>query len=65
MENPPERGGILIVRVWVEEGRSDGFRARVIRSVDGQGAPSAATSTVDDVLTLVRCWLLEILGPDG
>ncbi|MER6917274.1 hypothetical protein ABT354_37005 [Streptomyces sp. NPDC000594] len=65
METPSERGGILIVRVWVEQDRPDGFRARVIRSVDAHETSMAVTATVEDVLTAVRAWLDEILRQDG
>ncbi|GLF93389.1 hypothetical protein [Streptomyces yaizuensis] len=65
METPSERGGILIVRVWVEQDRPDGFRARIIRSVDGRDGPASAACEAEDVLTAVRAWLRDVLGAGG
>ncbi|MFI1867240.1 MULTISPECIES: hypothetical protein [Streptomyces] len=63
MEIPSERAGILILRVWVEGGRRDGFRARIIRTVDGGRAAPSAACAADDVLTAVRAFLDELLEP--
>ncbi|WHM41023.1 hypothetical protein [Streptomyces sp. BPTC-684] len=65
MKTSSKRSGVLVLRVWVEGGRSDGFRARIIQTVDGQQASPAAAATVCDVLTAVRTWLDEFLDPDG
>lgn len=65
MEIPSERTGVLILRVWVEDGRADGFRARIVRTGSRDQVPPSAVSAVDDVLTAVRAWLDHILEPDG
>lgn len=75
MEIPSERTGVLILRVWVEDGRADGFRARIVRTGSRGQAPPSAASAVDDVLIAVRAWLDQLLetdrcepgkcGPDG
>ncbi|WP_369035013.1 MULTISPECIES: hypothetical protein [Streptomyces] len=65
METPSTRSGVLILRVWVEDGREDGFRARIIQTVDGQPEPPTAVSKTVDVLTAVRTWLDELLEREG
>ncbi|WP_406003061.1 hypothetical protein [Streptomyces sp. NBC_00829] len=65
METPSTRSGVLILRVWVEGDRSDGFRARIIQTVDGEQKPPAAASKTVDVLLAVRTWLDELLERDG
>jgi len=65
METPSTRSGVLILRVWVEGGRPDAFRARIIQMVDGQQAPPAAASRTAAVLEAVRSWLEELLEQDG
>ncbi|MEO3974820.1 hypothetical protein [Streptomyces sp. CAU 1734] len=65
METPSEHTGVLILRVWVEDGGPDGFRARVLRSVDGHRAPPLAAGGADDVIAAVRTWLNELLEARG
>ncbi|MEU1802883.1 hypothetical protein [Streptomyces sp. NPDC019937] len=63
MEIHSEQAGVLILRVWVEEGRPDGFRARIVRTGGRHQAPPTAVSAVDDVLIAVRAWLDQLLDP--
>ncbi|MCP2163341.1 hypothetical protein [Goodfellowiella coeruleoviolacea] len=63
MEPPSERSGILILRVWVEDGRPDSFRARIIRTIGAHQQPPSAVSAVDDVHAAVQAWLNDLLGP--
>ncbi|MEV6824471.1 hypothetical protein [Amycolatopsis sp. NPDC051102] len=63
MEVPSERNGILILRVWLESGRRDNFRARVFRTIGPDQAPPLVLSEVDDVRSVVQAWLDELLGP--
>ncbi|MEU1662253.1 hypothetical protein ABZ547_01370 [Streptomyces sparsogenes] len=65
MEIPSDRTGVLILRVWVEGDRPDGFRARIVPTGGPRQAPPTAVGTVDDVLSAVRAWLDQILEPDG
>ncbi|MER5932576.1 hypothetical protein [Streptomyces sp. NPDC002054] len=65
METPSTRSGVLVLRVWLEGGRSDGFRARIIATVDGEQKPPAAASRTVDVLQAVRTWLDDLLERDG
>ncbi|MEV3987798.1 hypothetical protein AB0J57_02705 [Streptomyces sp. NPDC049837] len=65
METPSTRSGVLIVRVWVEGGGPDGFRARILQTVDGEETPPAAACRTADVLLAVRAWLDELLERDG
>ncbi|MGR3932362.1 MULTISPECIES: hypothetical protein [Streptomyces] len=63
MEIHSEQAGVLILRVWVEEGRPDGFRARIVLTGGRHQAPPTAVSAVDDVLEAVRAWLDQLLEP--
>lgn len=65
MESLSERGGILIVRAWLESGRPDGFRARIIRMVGPDLEPPSAVTTADDVQAAVRVWLADVLESSG
>jgi hypothetical protein len=65
VESLSERGGILILRVWVEIGRPDGFRARIIRMVGPHLTPPSAAGSVDDVHAAVQAWLDELLESGG
>lgn len=64
METPSTRYGVLVLRVWLEDGEADRFRARIIRSVDGEREASAAASGSEAVLSAVRIWLDEVLERD-
>ncbi|MFC8918392.1 hypothetical protein ACGF5F_35260 [Streptomyces sp. NPDC047821] len=65
METPSTRSGVLILRVWVEGGGPDGFRARILQTVDGEERHPAAACQRTDVLLAVRDWLDELLKRDG
>jgi hypothetical protein len=58
-----ERTGVLILRAWAEGNEEDGLRVRIIRSIQGDTTEpvSKAAATVDDVCTVVRSWLEELL----
>ncbi|MFH9399231.1 hypothetical protein [Streptomyces sp. NPDC017638] len=64
METPSARSGVLILRVWVEGDRPDGFRARIIRIVDGEQKPPTAADQTADVFLALRAWLDELLEQD-
>ncbi len=63
MEVPADPVGTLILRVWVEGGRTDSFRARILRTVGMRQAPPLAMSTVDEVHTAIQEWLDELFEP--
>jgi hypothetical protein len=66
MAPPRERTGTLILRLWVEGGRSDSLRVRILRTFGLRQATPLAVSTVDGVHTAVQAWLDELLlGSDG
>lgn len=64
VETPVERSGTLILRVWVEEGRQDGFRARVICTTGPGLVRPQAISELAEVHTVVQAWLDELLKAD-
>jgi hypothetical protein len=58
----PERTAVLVIRAWLEEGK---LRARITRRLDISSpttVESAATSE-DEILGVVRAWLLEFIRP--
>jgi hypothetical protein len=54
---------VLVVRAWVEEGRPNGFRARLIQA-GGPDAPGRSTQIVatslDEAVRAVRAWLTAL-----
>jgi hypothetical protein len=58
------RSLVLIVRAWVEEGRPNGFRARLIQADAPWATPSPSahvvTASLDETLQAVRAWLKEL-----
>jgi hypothetical protein len=54
-----DRGRVLIVRVWVEPGAAEGFRARLTTSQDVESGESDSTVVASPtaVLDAVRRWL--------
>lgn len=48
----------------MEGGRPDGFRARIVRTVDGHEDAPAAASGIGDVLSVVHDWLREFLDQE-
>jgi hypothetical protein len=54
-----ERVAVLVVRAWREDGGPTGLRARVtwVDDVEQGREQTAAASSVEDVLTVVRRWL--------
>jgi hypothetical protein len=62
---PSERTGTLILRVWVEDGQPDRLRARILRLAGPDRASPIAVTSIDEVLSVVRGWLEEVLDPDA
>ena len=56
---PPNRTGILIVRLWIEGTNAEGFRARITQTLDssGPGQPMAVAGHPDEVYSAVRTWV--------
>ncbi|OLF10199.1 hypothetical protein BLA60_17305 [Actinophytocola xinjiangensis] len=52
--------GTLIVRAWLEDGRPDRLRVRILSTVGGQPAPPLAASSVEAVQTAVREFLTRL-----
>jgi hypothetical protein len=54
-----DRTGILIVHLWVEEGTSEGFRARITQTLDSRDREQtgSAAANPEDVYTTVRTWV--------
>jgi hypothetical protein len=57
-----ERTAVLVIRAWLEEGK---LRARITRRLD-VSAPNtveSAAASEEEILAVVRAWLLEFIGP--
>ena len=54
-----DRTGILIVRLWIEGSRHEGFRARITRTLDSTGPEEemATAATPEDIYAVVRTWV--------
>ena len=55
---------VLVVRAWVEEGRPDGFRARLIHAA-GPGTPPGlseqiVTTSLEETVRAIRTWLTAL-----
>ena len=56
----PDRTGILILRLWIEGGARDAFRARITQTLDSlgpEGPTATAESDPEDVYEAVRTWV--------
>jgi hypothetical protein len=62
---PPPRTGLLILRVWIEDGSADPLRAQVSVTHDVEGGIERTLSLAHpaDVTRVVDDWILEMLGP--
>ena len=63
----PERTGILVVRVWLEQDDPGRLRARLTQ-VPGLGEPQTTLATAADVAGVcaaVEAWLRQFLDPRG
>ncbi len=62
-----DRTGILIVRVWIEGQRGDGFRARITQLLDSGGAePAMATAGAPEgVYGIVPTWVELFLAQEA
>lgn len=60
---PPERTGVLIVRLWIE-GEPTGLRARITRLVDISREEQiiSTASSIDEIMNTVRAWLESFTG---
>jgi hypothetical protein len=57
------RTGVLVLRVWLEDGEQDGLRARITETLD-ISAPDEierAAAGEDEILRAVRVWLRSFL----
>jgi hypothetical protein len=52
---------VLVVRAWIEDGRPDGFRARLIQAAGPETFPGPSeqivTTSLDETVRAVRAWL--------
>lgn len=62
-----DRTGVLIVRLWIETNGTDGFRARITRTLDAAGTDqtTATAATPHDVCAVVRTWVDAFVAANG
>ena len=55
---------VLVVRAWVEEGRPDGFRARLIQAAGPETVPGPTeqivTTSLEETVLAIRAWLTAL-----
>lgn len=61
-----DRTGILILHIWLEDGVSEGFRARITQTLDSlsQDKQVATAASTEDVYTAVRAWMEAFVNPN-
>jgi hypothetical protein len=52
----------LILRAWVEHGRPEGLRIRIIEITDLGESSLAVTANADDACETIKAWLERLLG---
>jgi hypothetical protein len=64
MEAPPERTGVMIIRVWRE---ISGLRARVTHTLDVEGGEESVNvvGSADEIQAVVTEWLRRFAAPGG
>ena len=54
-----ERGGVVVIRVWIEEGHEKPLRARIalVRDLEGGATESVVASSPEAIVEVVREFL--------
>ncbi len=60
-ENTGQPSGTLLLRAWVEEGRPDGLRVRVIRIHQSGTTSTVSAGRAAATCEIVAAWLNELL----
>jgi hypothetical protein len=61
----PERTGVVLLRVWIENGSPDGLRVRIVaETVPRSSEPSfeRVVASVDEAVEIVRRWLDDFVA---
>ena len=61
-----EPTGVLVIRVWLEEGlEQDSLRARITQTLDISSANTTETAAASEreIVAVVESWLREFVGP--
>jgi len=63
----PDRTGLLIVRLWIEQNTREGLRARITQTLDSAGAEQkvAAAGNPEDIYAAVRTWVEAFVRRSG
>lgn len=59
MDEPAERVGVLVIRIWTERGSASGVRARITSTADVAAREEVVTTsaTIDEIRNQVHAWL--------
>jgi hypothetical protein len=59
MDEPAERVGVLVIRIWTERGSASGLRARITSTVDVATREEVVTTsaTIEEICEQFRSWL--------
>jgi hypothetical protein len=64
MAAQPERTGVLILRVWIEDDAQGGMRARITQTLDIRAPASVVTwaASAEEITDTVARWLHSFLS---
>ena len=65
MEPSEEHSGSLVLRAWLEGGKPDGLRVRILSTIGSQQATPQAVASIGAVHAAVQSWLEELLEQSG
>lgn len=61
---PTDRTGLLIVRLWIEHHPTNGFRARITKTLDsaGEGHEMTTAGSPTEIYALVQKWVEDFIS---
>lgn len=64
----PERAGVVLLRVWIENGSPDGLRVRIVAETVPRSSESPferVVASVEEAVEILRGWLDEFVAADA
>ena len=61
----PERTGVVLLRVWIDNGGLESLRVRIVAETVPRSSErpfERVVATVDEAVQIVRGWLSEFVG---
>ncbi|WP_199565681.1 hypothetical protein [Spongiactinospora rosea] len=59
-QSPEERAGSMVLRAWLEGGRPDRLRVRILSSIGPDQSPPLAATSPEEVHAAVQNWLEQL-----